>query len=415
MDDLYFEKELRKRIRDNYIKSVRSRDPVWGGKDEISGTTRDIFGQFDYILDSYYTRKYGDEIDYRKICKLVEEFEKNLTDNSFMKMYKEKEFSNEEMDYIYLVESSSKWRDIPYVSSGAKYATIEILLRDLIIREFGEDSLPIFIDIAQNEIPSCYRRTSQHFIQLFSDKPYGENVHEELEEEIEKKTDYYFNQKINCGGYSMKIDECIFPSQDNFSASVSYILDHLDFVRLLGDKPLQDDEYLVMYRAPKGKATGHHFIRVDSDGTVREKNGCEPTRIFEDWGNLETCPEALFAVKKDHKMFGHSTYDINFNGDSLDFEGTVAKAYRDRCNIFSYHSHNFCLKKSSTGDIYVTTTTGEIVAEAIVDENDCAVEILEGKSDYVENISNGVKPIIIDGKLVNFDKFRDARAVGEYR
>lgn len=411
MDDLYFERELRERTRSKYIESVKLREPFWGSEDEISGTTREVLGQFDYMLDSYYCRKYGDTIDYKEIYKLVEKFKEKLTDNSLMKMYKEKEFSEEEMDYIYLTESSSKWRDIPYVSGGAKYAAIEILLRDLIIREFGEDELPVFIDIAQNEMPSCYRSTSQHFIQLLSDKPYGENIHEKLEEQIEKQTDYYFNQKINCGGYSMKIDECIFPTQDNFSASVSYVLEHLNFVRLLGDKGLQDDEYLVMYRAPKGKATGHHFVRVDSDGTVREKNGCEPTKIFEDWGNLATCPEALFAVKKDHKMFGYSTYDINFRGDSLDFGGAVAQAFRERNNNFSYHCHDFQLKKSKGGLIYVTTTSGEIVAEAMVDENDCEVEILEDKYDYVENVSNGIKPIIIDGKLVNFDKFKDARAV----
>lgn len=189
-------------------------------------------------------------------------------------------------------------------------------------------------------------------------------------------------------------------------------MDKFPFIRLLGDTQLEDDEYIVIYRAPQGKNTGHHFIRIDSDATVREKDANGEPRIFENWGTLNDEPEAVFAVKKEHKIFDYSTDDINLkNNNGLDFDGSVAQAVRERKNIFSYHNHDFHLKKTKQDEVVITTNDGEIVAEVIIEGDECLVEVIEEKKSFVENFSGKVAPEIVNGKLVNYEQFKGNRVV----
>lgn len=410
MEDLYFENELRNKERENVKRRLEEYRVYFNSKDEISETTKQVFQNFEDVLDIYYSRIFGDTKDYNEIYEMTEKFKQRLTDDELSAMYNKHKFSQEEIEYIELVQISSTWRGYhSFNNVDAKYAIIDILLRTMIIEQFGEESLQTFRNIIQNELPKTerYRKMVDHYMQLLSDNPYGENIHAELENSIEKATSYYFNQAINCGGYALKIDQCVFPTnQENFSQSVSSILEKFSFIRLLGDKPLEDEEYLVIYRAPQGKNTGHHFIRVDSDAIVREKDANGEPRIFENWGNLSESMEALFAVKKEHKMFGYDSEDINYNNKGLDFEESVAQAIKEKQNSFSYHNHSFCLKKSKQDEIFVTTIDGEIVADVVVDENECLVEIIESKRDYVENTSGGIEPIICNGKLINFEQFK---------
>lgn len=227
------------------------------------------------------------------------------------------------------------------------------------------------------------------------------------------------SQRINCGGYALKIDGCLFPNGDTFAGYISGLLERYDFIRLLGDTPLQDDEYLVFYRISEyeengGKNEGHHFIRVDDDGLVVDKCGGEAPRIFPGWGNLyENSPEAVFAVKKDHDDLFEKTGvlrgESGFIEKGLDFEGAVSKAISEESNIFEYHCHTFKLKKSTDEDIFVINEEGEIIAEVLTDGVEIAVGIKEEKEEYVENYSGPVKPIIKNGRLVNLDEFKKAK------
>lgn len=409
MEDLYFESELRNRKREQVKRSLENYEVYFNLKDKISETTKQVFQNFEDVLDIYYSKMFGDTKDYNEIYEMTETFKQQLTDDELSAMHDKHIFSQEEIEYIKLVQISSTWRGYHSFNVGAKYAIIDILLRTKIIEQFGKESLQIFKDIIQNELPKTERnrKMMEHYIQLFSNNPYGENVHTELDDSIEKETSYYFNQAINCGGYALKIDQCIFPTyQENFSQSVSSILEKFPFVRLLGDTPLEDDEYLVIYRAPQGKNTGHHFIRVDSDAIVREKDASGEPRTFENWGDLEDSMEALFAVKKEHKMFGYDSSDVNYNNKGLDFEECIAQAIKEKQNLFSYHNHSFCLKKSKQDEIFVTTIDGGIVAYVVVDGEDCLVEIIESKKEYVENTLGAIKPIICNGKLINFQQFK---------
>lgn len=411
MDDLYFEKELINKEKEKYKDTLNNLCFYLPSGDRISTTTMDVYQNFDDILYEYYMDRFGDKKEYNEIEEMIESFKRELTNDRLLETYDNYEFSQDEIEYIKLVEVSNTWREKHNYDIRAGHAIIDILLRSKIIERFGENELEVLREIMQTKFLKCnkYKDTITHYMQLFSDNPYGENIYEKLEKNIEEKSIYSANQKINCGGYALKIDVCVYPTyQEGFSKSVSSILDRFPFVRLLGDKPLEDDEYLVIYRANQGKNTAHHFIRVDSDATVREKDGNGEPRNFENWGDLEKCPEAVFAVKKEHKMFGYESNSINYDyEEGLDFEESINKYIRERHNLFSYHNHNFSLKKSKEDEIFVIDEKGQIVADVVADESECLIEIRENKREYIENTSGFIKPIIRNGKLINFEQFKE--------
>lgn len=224
-----------------------------------------------------------------------------------------------------------------------------------------------------------------------------------------------FHDRLNCGGYALEIDNTFYPNGEEFSNYISSILDTFDFVRLLGDEPLQDDEYLVFYRfidydENNGQNKGHHFIKVEDDGLVVEKNGREKPRIFTQWHErYSTSPEAVFAVKKNHDHYFDSKKSLTRFSGGLNFEQSVSKALEEHSNSFSYHSHDYELKKDKNGNIVVTDKHGDIVANITVKGDENIVDIAEGKEDYVENLTGPVKPIIENGRLVNFKQFKRSK------
>ena len=184
--------------------------------DEI---TTDIYKSFDYILDRYYEIKYGDSKSWDEIDQMIENFKKELTNKKLIEAYNKHQFSKEEIEYIDLVQITSKYRDRYVFGCGnaiAKYAIIDILLRSKIIEYFGEESIEIFKNLIQHDFlerGNCIE-TSKYYIELLSDKPYGENIHQQYQRRMEECVEHDFNYKINCGGYAFKIDACIFPSED---------------------------------------------------------------------------------------------------------------------------------------------------------------------------------------------------------
>ena len=301
MDDLYFEKTLMKNERNNVCKELDNYIVNFSGEKEVSKITKEVYGKFSDILYNYYNAQY----DEKKSWNLINEFEKKLCDDSLKEKCKVHNFLNDEINFIRLTNLQSKWRQKSGYKYKAKYAVTDVLLRNIIIDVFGTNEIEKLKKMIINDYSNNlkYIDDVKHYTELLSDKPFG-NVDEKLNNEIDVQAKHSFNESINCGGYALKIDKCIYPTyQDSFDKSVSSILDRFSFVRLLGDKKIKDDEYLVIYRAPEGKNKGHHFIRVDSDGLISEKDGSGPVRKFENWGSLENAKETIFAVKKEHKMF----------------------------------------------------------------------------------------------------------------
>lgn len=401
-----FEKTLKDRIRNEVKRNLNRFPPFFNRGNTISNTTKEVFENFRDIIDIYNLRKYKNKEAVDKILDMGDEFEQYLTDNYLGEMYEKAEFSDEELLYIQYVQLSNKWRGHSSFDIDKQYAIVDILLKRIIIQEFGEDSIDIFVKIMEDEKDRPkMKSTCTHFLQLFSEKPYGTTLQQDFESELEEKADYLFNYKINCGGYALEIDTCIFPfSCKDFSQSVSTILDKFPFVRLLGDKKLKDDEYLVIYRS-NSKNTGHHFIKIEDDGTVKEKNGPEAPKEFNGWENLENCEEAIFAVKKEHKMFGYDLMEVNCEDKKgLNFEETITQAISNRTNTFYYHGHKYSLKKSSDEEIFIESD-GIIIAHVLTDGKECIAEIREGKEAYVENFSGNVTPIIENGHLINRGEF----------
>lgn len=106
-------------------------------------------------------------------------------------------------------------------------------------------------------------------------------------------------------------------------------------------------------------------------------------------------------------MFGYKNDDINVDyKKGLDFEETVAEAINEKKNDFSYHNHNFHLKKSKQDEIIVISDNDEFIAQVVADESDCLVEVSKNKEKYVSNTSSNATPIIKNGKLVNLEDLK---------
>lgn len=219
---------------------------------------------------------------------------------------------------------------------------------------------------------------------------------EPLDQMIEKQVTYLFNRQINCGGYALKIDSCIFPSCCEFEKNVSSILNIFKFVRLLGDTELGEDEYLVLYRS--SETIGHHFIRIEDDGTVVEKKDCQAPQKFQGWGRLEGCSEAVFAVKKDHNMnYFKEKGDISLRANmGMNFKETVGQAIQNRENTFEYHNHSYTLKKQKE-NIYICSN-GEVIAEMMIGDKKYYIDIRSEKKAYVSNTQPKIPIIIRAGK-----------------
>ena len=400
MDDFYFENELKKREKEENENSIQ------GDFDSIlskiqSGKITDIVDkihELESILDIYIEAKYGEKSS-EYYDKEDKRFQEAFSDESIAELARNYEFSEDEITYVKLAALNDR--------SSAYQSMLEVLLRTKMLDFFGKECLMNLVD-NYSKFFEVYKINISLYKQKLSDKPFGENLEQEYEEKIEKAAERDFNFRINCGGYALKIDRCVFPGgKMNFSESVTRILEEFPFTRLLGDTKLGDDEYLVIYRANNERIAGHHFIRVDDDGVVREKDAAGPVRIFEFWAenlNSEDTGEAIFAVKKEHQMFDVEEFGKNVK--IYDFPKRVDMAIKGRINEFDYHGHNFRLKKSEDGDILVIDEKGKFVAYVIAEDEyePCLVEVDEKKSQYVENTSAKVKPIIKNGILVNYQE-----------
>lgn len=271
------------------------------------------------------------------------------------------------------------------------------------LEKLGSQSIDDFLQVLTEEAQKNSRFANQYgYIEkLVRGKLF--NIQEALEQKIEKDVEYLFNSYINCGGYALKVDTCVFPSRCEFEKSVSSILEIFQFVRLLGNTKLGQDEYLVLYRS--SEKGGHHFIRIEDDGTVVEKNDCKAPQKFQGWGNLAGCPEAVFAVKKDHEMnYFKEKGNIFLPTDTaMNFGETVWKAIQNRQNTFEYHNHSYTLKKAGEETIYICSNS-EVIAEIITDGKEYDIDIRSGKKAYVSNTQPNIPIVIKNGKYQDVSK-----------
>lgn len=352
------------------------------------------------IANAYaiYISRTRPELSKEQQYKLYDEFDQATTPEALMQLRQKIELEQAEKEYIRYQAQYDYINDM-----GAK-AVVEVLIRRVLLEKLQEKPEQI-LKVLQQEANENERFAQQYsyLSQLISGELFA--VHELLKRKIEEDTQYLFNQAINCGGYALKIDTCVFPNKGDFETKVSSILESFPFVRLLGDTKLQKDEYLVLYRA--GKKGGHHFIRIEDDGTVMEKDGADPIQKFRDWKTLKDAPEAVFAVKKEHEMNWFKTKGsiVVPTETSKNFEETVWTAIQNRQNSFEYHNHSYSLKKAGEETIYICSGD-EIVAEMMTDGEEYDIEIREGKRTFISNTQPKNPIVIKDGKYQGAEEER---------
>lgn len=428
-----FENELRNRLRLIIEENAQNSFISFIQGNNISNAARQELQGIDDVLYEYYisefdenhkSSKLNDETKWNILNEKVNDFFQNFTDNKLKEMYENSDFTEEEEKYIQL----KSMRQIQEHSS-AKNALVEILIRKKLLEMFRKEEISkILLLISKKDF-----KGKEHIMQLMSDNPFGEEVIERWEKEIDEKVQYCFNDSINCGGYAFKIDQCFFVhtlNEQNEGRKVvkedarviSSYLEKFPFIRLLGDTKLEDDEYMVIYRTVPGHACeGRHFIRVEKDGTITEKDGNGPIRKFEKWAPVfqseNDIVEIIFAVKDKHQMFGYTSEDVNDNYNGKNFEQTVEQAIKEKRNVLLYHCKEYSLKKNKEGNIVVCSAEGRkdvVVADVLLDNGEdenmeCVTVIREGYKEMIENYEGKIKPVIVDGKLVNYDSFRNAK------
>ena len=398
IEDESFEKEFIKRLRLRTEENVKECFIRFTQGDNVSGVAREELQGIEDLLYEYYISEFEESHEWSQLSneekwnildEKVNNFYQNFTDSKLKEIYENINFTEEENKYMQL----KKMRCIEEQTS-AKNALVEIIIRRKLLEMFGKEEISKMLRIISEKSFEGKR----HIIQLMSDNPFGKNVIERWEKEIDERVQYLFKDNINCGGYALKIDQCfltpessstIFVEED--SQVISSYLEKFPFIRLLGNTKLEDDEYIVIYRTEAGHAAdGRHFIRVEKDGTITEKDGNSPVRKFKEWTpafqNEEKIIEVVFAVKEKHRMFGYTYEDVNKNCNGKNFEQTVEQAIKEKRNSFTYHCKEYALKKDKEGNIVVCSEEGEksvIVADVLLDDKEdenieCVTVIREG-------------------------------------
>lgn len=385
---LEMSREKLKRI----LESLRINNTYMGGTNQW----RDVVtGIKDLIYE--YMEKYS-KLTTEQIVDMMEMFSEMISNSSLNEMKKDIKLTEQE-------ERNIKYEELKYYSDDRITPISKVLLRRKLL-EFIEKFMKMdkVIEMLENgENSGVIIRQSQYIKEFLSDEFWV--TEEQWQERLKEDTERWFDDRINCGGYALELDTCVFNHSNDFEKAVSGLLNKISFVRLLGDTKLEDDEYLVIWKVHEGG--GHHFIKVQEDGTIIEKDGNEPIRKFSGWSKtLNGCPEAVLAVKKEHDMHrdeeGFSLISID-DKDGLDFEQTAQSAIQVEKNSFEYHNHTYYFKKDESGNVYICSE-GRIVADAFIEDGQCLVDIVESEKRYVSNTQPPQPLIIKDGKIQNWKK-----------
>lgn len=217
----------------------------------------------------------------------------------------------------------------------------------------------------------------------------------------------YISQLQNCGGYALEIPICIWPVPNyTFEEKVLRIMNLYPFVRLLSDSKLKENEYIVIYRA---KGNGHHFIKINNNFEVLEKESAKLPQKFTGWGALQNAPQAVFAVLKQNyrdkktKQLPQCNRNMFLNCDAYEytedgytdiitqeaerpdtFERVLKNAYNNKKSTFIYNKKNFYLKteKNDNELIYICNENC-ILGSICTDGETFIIELNEEKKNEI--------------------------------
>jgi len=395
-----FEDKLKENLQQKILENAKIKLKYILENSIISNTRyygnswNEVLSGIEQLID-YYTENYTD-LTIEKCIEASEKFLESVSNESLNNMKKDLQLTEQEERYIIYEETQ-------YYSNDRISPISEILLQRKLI-EFIEKYMGInkAIEILQGKECEKTIRQKEYIYKLITGDFFKSE--EQLQKRIEEQAEKWFNDRINCGGFALELDTCVFNYSNDFEKAVSDLLEKVPFIRLLGDKKLEDDEYIVIWKVHEGG--GHHFIKVQEDGTIIEKDGADPIKMFSGWAkSLNGCPEAVFAVKKQHDMYlKENEYQfINIDDKhSLNFEEAAQNAIHIQSNSFEYHNHTYYFKKDNDGNIYICSE-GRIIADAFIEDGECIVDIVEGEKRYVSNTQPSVPLQIKEGKLQKYN------------
>ena len=380
-----FEKEFKYRISKEVIEQMdKNFQRKWDSFAQLEGY--DIKDIIENILDSIsafislYNRTIGNK------DKKLHFNDQDITPEALMNLKKRIQLDQINKNEKHYIEYEN---ELVFYGSRDVRPIVEVLVRKLLLEKMDIPDLKVFDKIIEEKTKDNERlaRRCWYVKSLINGELF--DVEDKFFKKISDRVEKTFNEYINCGGYALEVDTCIFSGKNDFEKNVSSILELFPFVRLIGDTMLGEDEYLVVYKCSKN---GHHFIKRKEDGTFVEKTGSRLPRRFQGWSKVyEDLPEAVFAVKKEHEREYYDKYGyIEIPTESAkNFEESLNQAIQNRQNVFEYHNHNYSLKKSNEGIIYVCSN-GKIVAQMLISDKDYNIEIEEGSKDYISNTKPGI-------------------------
>jgi len=181
--------------------------------------------------------------------------------------------------------------------------------------KFEKNLIAECYDAAVREIEEEYRDKTLFEKRVMFDLVMNDKTKEYMEDEdfwehrllgptkegVKKELEYDFDFGMNCGGFALEVFACLFLKSDSIEEATANVLEQFPFVRVLDEEGLRDDEHRVIYRC--NNHGGHHFVKVEEDGTIIEKDGSGPVKEFTEWPEaLRDAPEIEFAVNREHEI-----------------------------------------------------------------------------------------------------------------
>ena len=253
-----FEKKFKNKIREKIIKQTEENfKTCWNNFDKLEEEylkciLQDILREIRAFIN-FYNEEISDK------SKRIH-YDEDVTLEDLMNLKRKIKLNKSEKEYIEYENEEEHFK-----SKNIK-AIIEVLIRRLLPEKIKIADLTGFDKLIEEEFKgNIYVNKYLHIISLISEKLFEESEDKFLKM-VSNRVEEDFNFYINCGGYALEIDTCIFPGENDFEKDVSSILELFPFVRLIGDTKLQEDEYLVLFRASKN---GHHFIKQEDKPFVR--------------------------------------------------------------------------------------------------------------------------------------------------
>ena len=415
-----FISQIEARVRRKIETNVGNFNPPFNYKDEVSPATKEVLNASFSIIENFFYQLYEDRMPSEKIEEKIQRYTENnsfYSDNMLKKLYeiRKDKFSQDDIKYIKFTKLTHTWDGRFDYSYGDKYAILDVLFKGSLASEvelvYKNDIKALKqtnkIDkVDYNKRKAEIDQEKKYYLE-YLDKIFPLRVSDaQYNRALESKIDSEVNNILNDGSYALEIDTLILPfGYSDINKSVSCILNNFPFVRLLGNTRLKPSEYLVFYRTDKS-GNKHHFIKVDSNNNVIEKNGENPVQYFEKWDEKLDSQIVVFAVKKKHKNFGYHFMDIKVYPDNdLNFKESLAQALKYKQDFFIYRgrSFNYSQEEDSIKILY----NNNYIANAFIDNDELIIESKPSNEKTINALSPSQTPIIKNSVLVNIEDFID--------